>query len=261
MTRLENQIIRLELRKHARKRPDMYFGGTDIEALHFLIDLALDNLIKQAFRGQVSNIIIGFDDGQCVSIADDWYGYELEEHKHRSDFILRIIAVKMENTGLDIGSLFGALVSVCHILEITHNRDGFSWHQTYGRGQKQGEWKHYRPLAIDEQVGTKITFRPDFSVVEFNEFDLSKLVSRLNNVAYLIPGLIPNRFKYDVLSHQRVVEGYGVSIANRSVAATDVYRHSTDVKSVQWHGVWLSMRGKPPPQLCHECTQKPVRLD
>jgi DNA gyrase subunit B len=68
-------------------------------------------------------------------------------------------------------------------------RDGFLWQQTYSEGLCTSNLMQLRPLEPNETTGTAITFTPDFTVFEPNEFSYTTLAKRFRELAYLVPGL------------------------------------------------------------------------
>lgn len=187
--------------EHVRLRPGMYFGGTDQRALHQVVWEVLENAIEQAHRGFCDRIEVTLRDDHTISISDNGMGIPVELYKDTERQVLEIIMTESGARYYDpvakrfpeLGSLFGAgLVAVNAVsAEITVQTkwDGFVWQQRYAQGQKQSEIEKLRELSKDDRTGTTITFKPDFNILEPNDFDYDWIYRQLREIAAAIPGL------------------------------------------------------------------------
>lgn len=160
-------------REHVRLRPNMYFGGTGLIALHELISVLVENSTNQFKDGQATQLSITLLDENHVLIVDDGPGMNLD----------LVVSREMRGHGS------AAVNAVCSSMKITVKRDGFVWEQHYKQGIPQSALEKIRPLAADEGTGTTILFQPDFEIFEQRSFDYSKLMSDLRQPAYLFGGL------------------------------------------------------------------------
>ena len=71
------------------------------------------------------------------------------------------------------------------VLEIW--REGYTWEQEYARGVPKS------PLAkagkAGKKTGTKITFKPDTTIMDATKFNFDTLATRLRELAFLNKGL------------------------------------------------------------------------
>ena len=63
-----------------RRRPGMYVGGTDIKALHHLVNEIVDNSIDEALAGRCDRIEVTINPDSSVTISDNGYGIPVKEH-------------------------------------------------------------------------------------------------------------------------------------------------------------------------------------
>jgi DNA gyrase subunit B len=64
-------------------------------------------------------------------------------------------------------------------------RDGYLWEQNYQAGTPVSEVKRVRKLKQEEPTGTRISFIPDFTVLEPNEFSYATLAQRFREMAFV----------------------------------------------------------------------------
>lgn len=185
--------------EHLRLHPGMYFGGTDKSALHRIVYAVLDDSVGIALEGQCNHIWLTLYPEHKISVRDNSKG--LPVHKGNGKCLLELVMAAIVIPGIreiqrkyevsggwhGIGlSAANALAEECTV-EIS--ADGHLWRQTYREGIPHTEVIQVRPLQPDESTGTLITFRPDFTILEPNEFDYNVLLERSRELAYLIPGL------------------------------------------------------------------------
>lgn len=189
------QIQKLEPREHIRRRPGMYVGGTDIRALHHLIYEVVDNSIDEALAGRCDRIFVTLHEDYAVTIADNGVGIPVGLHesgKSALEVVMTEIGAggKFDNDAYTVsGGLHGVGVSAVNALssELTATiyRDGHVWEQTYNAGYAQTEVEKVRPLEDDEDTGTVISFVPDFTVMDENEFNFNTLMTRFREMAFV----------------------------------------------------------------------------
>ncbi len=181
---------------HVRLRPGMYVGGTDSRALHHLIYEVVDNSIDEALAGRCDHIVVTLYDDNTVSVADNGGGIPVGVNKDTGLPTLQVVMTKIGAGGKFgggaykvSGGLHGVGVSAVNALSerllATVYRDGFEYQQEYHRGVPLGGVEKVRPLDDGQMTGTVITFKPDFSVLELNEFSFSTLTQRFREMAYV----------------------------------------------------------------------------
>ena len=192
----EDNIRKLDPMEHIRLRPGMYVGGTDSRALHHLIYEVVDNAIDEALAGRCDTIIVTLMDDNWVSVDDNGVGIPVGFKKEANMSTLEMVMTqvgaggKFDNSAYKVsGGLHGVGVSAVNALseELTAEvrRNGYLWRQTYQAGKPVTEVKKVRPLKDGEPTGTKITFKPDFTVLEPNEFSYSTLAQRFREMAFV----------------------------------------------------------------------------
>jgi len=192
-------------REYIRHRPGMYFGGTDIKGLHYLIWELLNNSIDEAVFGICDHIILVLKDNATVSISDNGSGIPLDIHEGIS--ILELVATRPDNKYYTrkqnriYSTFFGIGLSAVNIasveLKAEVKRDGYLWEQIYRSGVRQTDLIQVRPLAEDESTGTTITFTPDFTIFQSNDFNHDILSRRLREL-----GFTNNRLKFSLLDER-----------------------------------------------------------
>jgi len=192
----ESSIIKLNPMEHIRLRPGMYVGGTDVRALHHLIYEVVDNSVDEALAGRCDHILVTLHDNNAVSVTDNGVGIPVGIHKKEGISTLQMVMTqvgtggKFDNSAYKVsGGLHGVGVSAVNALskELRAEvfRDGHLWEQTYSEGKPTSEVIKVRRLKPDEVTGTRITFVPDFTVLEPNEFSYSTLAQRFREMAFV----------------------------------------------------------------------------
>lgn len=192
----EDDIKVLEGVEHIRKRPGMYVGGTDSRALHHLIYEVVDNSIDEALAGRCDRIMITLRADGSVSISDNGVGIPVGIQKQTGKSALEVVLTvvggggKFENSAYKVsGGLHGVgLTAVNALSDELHAevyRDGFLWRQIHRRGRAITPVEKIRPLEPGEATGTTISFMPDFSVLDHNEFSYETLAQRFREMAFV----------------------------------------------------------------------------
>ena len=188
-------IQQLDPREHVRRRPGMYVGGTDARALHHLIYEVVDNSIDEALAGRCDLIEVTLHENGRVTIADNGVGIPVDMHesgKPALEVVMTVIGAggKFDNEVYTVsGGLHGVGVSAVNALsaELTATifRDGHVWEQSYNEGLVTSDVRKLRKLRKGEETGTEITFVPDFTVIDENEFNFNVLMTRFREMAFV----------------------------------------------------------------------------
>ena len=192
----ESSIQKLNPMEHIRLRPGMYVGGTDARALHHLIYEVVDNSIDEALAGRCDHILVTLLENNAVSVTDNGVGIPVGIHKKEGVSTLQLVMTevgaggKFDNSAYKVsGGLHGVGVSAVNALSSELRaevfRDGYLWEQVYNEGRPATEVVKVRKLEPGEATGTRITFVPDFTVLEVNDFSYSTLAQRFREMAFV----------------------------------------------------------------------------
>ncbi len=190
-----SRIQKLEPREHIRRRPGMYVGGTDERALHHLIYEVVDNSIDEALAGRCDHISVTLHENGAATIRDNGVGIPVRKHESGKSALEVVMAevgtsAKFDNEAYKVsGGLHGVGVSAVNALSAsltaTIRRDGHVWRQSYQAGIPTAGVRKGRKLRDGEETGTEISFVPDFSILERNEFSFSTLQARFREMAFV----------------------------------------------------------------------------
>ena len=192
------QIQVLEGLEGVRKRPAMYIGSTGPDGLHHLLYEVVDNSVDEALAGRCSEIQVVLHKDGSASVTDDGAGIPVDPvpriGKPAVEVVLSTLHAggKFGGGGYKIsGGLHGVGVSVVNALsewlEVEVWRDGKTWKQRFARGKKTGP---LQAVGTARKTGTRVTFKPDPTVMTAADFELDTILKRLDDIAYLNRGLI-----------------------------------------------------------------------
>src|SRR6266404_239731 len=184
-----------------RKRPAMYIGSTGELGLHHLVYEVVDNSVDEALAGFADKIEVTIHIDNSITVVDNGRGIPTETMDIDGE---KIPAAQVVMTTLHAGGKFdsstykvsgglhGVGVSCVNALseelELEIWRDGFTWEQTYSKGEPTSKLKK---AGATKKRGTKIRFLPDKSIFTGStEYNYDTLAQRLRELAFLNKGLL-----------------------------------------------------------------------
>ena len=185
-----------------RKRPAMYIGSTGELGLHHLVYEVVDNSVDEALAGYARKIDVVIHIDNSVTVVDDGRGIPVDnmdidgEKVPAAQVVMTTLHAggKFDSNSYKVsGGLHGVGVSCVNALseelELEIWRDGFTWEQTYSKGEPTSKLRKTGAAKI--KTGTKVHFVPDKSIFTTTlEYNFDTLSQRLRELAFLNKGLI-----------------------------------------------------------------------
>src|SRR5438105_847868 len=175
----------------------MYIRGVGAEGLHHLVYEVVDNSVDEALAGHAKNVELTIHANGSLSVQDDGRGIPVGPHPTEPMDALDVVMTKLHaggkfdsNSYKVSGGLHGVGVSCVNALsewlEVEVYREGKIFKQRYQTGIPAGPVKSIGTTSLR---GTKVTFKPDASVLEAIDFNFDVLSNRMRELAFLNPGL------------------------------------------------------------------------
>jgi topoisomerase-4 subunit B len=190
----------LEGLEPVRRRPGMYIGGTDANALHHLFAEVIDNCMDEAIGGHANRIEVHYGEDGYLTVIDNGRGIPVENHpKFPGRSTLEIIMTTLHAGGKfdskayeTSGGLHGVGISVVNALSddlvVEVAREQILYRQRFSRG---------KPVSPMETVGkaqnrrgTTQRFHPDPDIFGADaRFSAARLFKMTRSKAYLFGGV------------------------------------------------------------------------
>ena len=188
----------LEGLEPVRRRPGMYIGGTDVNALHHLAAEILDNSMDEAVAGHASRIELELRADNVLIVRDNGRGIPVDPHpKFKNKSALEVIMTTLHAGGKfdgkayeTSGGLHGVGASVVNALsewmEVDVARDKRGHKMRFERGHAVGKLKD---LGAVNRRGTITSFKPDAKIFGDAQFSPARLHRMAKSKAYLFRGV------------------------------------------------------------------------
>ena len=183
-----------------RKRPAMYIGSTGELGLHHLVYEVVDNSVDEALAGYADKVEVTIHLDNSITVVDNGRGIPVDPMDIDGEKVpaAQVVMTKLHAGGkFDTssykvsGGLHGVGVScvnaLSHELDLEIWRDGFTWEQTYSKGEPTSKLKK---AGASKKRGTKVHFIPDKEIFTTTEYNYDTLAQRLRELAFLNKGLV-----------------------------------------------------------------------
>ncbi|WP_127143470.1 DNA topoisomerase IV subunit B [Pelagibacterium montanilacus] len=190
----------LEGLEPVRRRPGMYIGGTDINALHHLFAEVIDNSMDEAIAGHASRIEVHLSADGYVTVIDNGRGIPVDSHPKAPQLsALEVIMTTLHAGGKfdskayeTSGGLHGVGISVVNALSddliVEVAREQTLYRQNYSRGKATTVLENQG--RVNNRRGTSIRFHPDPQIFGNQlRFSPDRLFRMTRAKAYLFGGV------------------------------------------------------------------------
>ena len=180
-----------------RKRPAMYIGDVGKKGLHHLVWEVVDNSIDEAMAGHCTEITVELLPEGIISVEDNGRGIPVDIHKEEGKSGLELVMTvlhaggKFDKDSYKVsGGLHGVGVSVVNALSEWCKADVYREEKHYSQEYKIGKAQTpIEQVGNTQKRGTKITFKPDYSVFVGQTYNPETIKNRLRELSFLNSGI------------------------------------------------------------------------
>ena len=176
-----------------RRRPAMYIGDTSFSGFHHLLWEVVDNSVDEALAGECDTVTVTLNEDGSATVTDNGRGIPVAMHEEGMSTVELVMTKlhaggKFDNDAYAVsGGLHGVGISVVNALtewtEVEVFKDGQVHHISFARGYKKTE---LTVTGKTDRQGTRVTFRPDMEIFQYDGFDYDTVRNRLREMAYLM---------------------------------------------------------------------------
>lgn len=180
----------------------MYIGGTDLNAIHHMLNEVVDNSVQEFLAGAASRVQVELlNDGAC-RVTDDGYGIDVAPQQRGPDgpmapFIEQVCTILQfgsSRTPIPIlGGLHGVGMMVVNALSKSFTVETVHAGRVYSISFNSGQYSERlsdKQCPPDVDWRTRITFKPDPHIFPDTGFRSELIVARLRELAFVAPGLM-----------------------------------------------------------------------
>lgn len=179
-----------------RRKPGMYFGGTDQRALNSCVLEVLANSLEEHLEGRGSLITVAIHQDGSLSVRDEGGGISVAPHsQHKIPFIeLTLTTLNMSRDYRRPHRVLGhcgvgtkCVNAVSEWMQVNTVWEGREYEIQFTRGVVKEPLRQAPEPKLAR--GTMVRFKPDPEILKTLTFDRHYLAARLDQLAVLHPGL------------------------------------------------------------------------
>jgi len=161
----------------------MYIGGTDASAMHVLAWELVDNAVAEHVEGFATCIRVRID-GTWIEVEDDGRGIPVDPMPEGGAPALEVLCTRLGRGLHHFG--VGGVSALASELDAEVWRDGRHYRLRLSRGQVLGPLED---LGATSRHGTRISFTPDFDILDRAVWNRDAITKRLRETAAAHPDL------------------------------------------------------------------------